>query len=65
MDIETVKDLIDELSRYDEDSRIMVTFEGITRWFSIYQAKDGTILIDADGEFYKDKFVSGEFGLPR
>jgi hypothetical protein len=55
-----IGDVIKILEDYDWEEEVMVTFEGITRYFSIYQAKDGTVLIDADGDFYKDDFVSGK-----
>ena len=57
----TIQELIIELSKYDPNEKIIATWEGTTMEFSVYQAKDGTVLIDADDDFYKEKFVSGEW----
>jgi hypothetical protein len=53
-------DLIVALEDYDFDENVLVTFEGITRDISVYQAKDSTVLIDADDNFYKEDFLSGK-----
>jgi len=55
-----IKELIKKLSEYDPEARIVATWEGQTCYFDLYESRDGTILIDADDNFYKDKFVSGE-----
>lgn len=53
----TVQDFINELQELKSpDSQIAATWEGIIRSVEIYKAGDGTILIDADGGFYKERF---------
>ncbi len=56
-----VQDLISELSKYDPNEDIIATWEGITREISVYQAKDGTIMLDVDDNSFKEEFISGEW----
>ena len=57
----TIQELINELSKYDPNEEVIATWEGIIREVDIYRAKDGTVMIDADENNYKDRFVSGEW----
>lgn len=57
----TVKELIHLLTQYPDDEPVIATWEGITREISIYRAKDGAVIVDADDEHYRTRFESGEF----
>lgn len=57
----TIRQLLDALESFPLDATVVGTWEGTVREISIYQAKDGTVLIDADGEFYRNRFESGEW----
>jgi hypothetical protein len=54
-----VRELIEELKKYDPEADLAATWEGIVRGVTVYQSKDGVVLIDADSGFYRDDFVSG------
>lgn len=46
--IETVKDLIKELKKYSENSKILATWEGITTEIKVFQEDNGLVLLDVD-----------------
>ncbi len=55
----TVGGLIDVLSKYPVEMKIMITWESTVNRFekkNIYLAVTGTLYFDADGNFYKDAF---------
>ncbi len=59
----TVRQLAETLHYMEPDAIVMVTWEGITRNISddsIYEANDGTVLIDGDMNHYNERFLSGE-----
>ena len=58
----TVRELINWLSEYPPDTPVRITWEGILRDVdnsTIYMSHDGVLLIDADGNLYKEDFQSG------
>jgi len=60
MNIEELKGI---LNLYDSNAQVMVTWESIFCEIdvdSIYKAPNGVIVIDADGNFYKERIVSGD-----
>jgi hypothetical protein len=59
----TVSELIQELSRFPPNAVVYCTWEGVVRDLGVYAAKDGTVLIDGDGEHYRDGFESGEINI--
>jgi hypothetical protein len=59
----TNAELIAELQKYPSDIQVVFTWEGIirrTRPHYIYMSKDGRLVLDADENTYKERFVSGE-----
>jgi len=57
-----VKELIEFLNAFDEDVRVLITWEGIfvdIHPEDIYRSKGGSIILDADNCNYKDDIVSG------
>lgn len=58
-----IGELIKELSKYPPASLVLITWEGTTQGIEedeVYQLPSGTVMLDADANFYKDSFVSGE-----
>ena len=59
----TIQQLIDRLKQEDSNATVAVTWEGIIRHIdddSIYRTPKGLVLIDADDNFYKEDWQSGE-----
>lgn len=58
-----IKEFIIALSDFDLEVEVKCTWEGQT-WDiepkNIYRAKNGIVLIDSDGNFYKERFMGGE-----
>jgi hypothetical protein len=52
----TVAELIEELYRFPKDARVVGTWEGVFAHVHVYSGSDGTVLLDVDGESYKDRF---------
>jgi hypothetical protein len=58
----SVQDLIDVLSQHDPNARVQITWESTVHDLTpdhIYVAKDGRVMLDGDGCFYKDSFMRG------
>lgn len=55
----TVIELIEKLNDLKGDARVLATWEGTVQELSVYVAKDGTVMIDADQEVYRKDFESG------
>lgn len=55
----TVKELIFELQKRDPHAEVRVTWEGVIQAIdaeNIYCSADGVVLIDGDGNSYKEQF---------
>lgn len=52
----TVRDLVAALQSENQDALVVATWEGILRAITVYHAKDGTVLVDADGGSYRSDF---------
>lgn len=55
-----VGELIEELSKHPLDAVVMATWESIFREVSIYRALDGTVVLDADDDRYRDDIETGK-----
>jgi hypothetical protein len=58
----TVKELIRELKKFSSDLEVKATWESVIVELNpdnFYVSKDGILLIDADGNSYKEKYTSG------
>jgi len=55
-ELKTVGEVRDALCMFPSDAPIKGTWESITRSVRVYQASDGTVLIDADGGDYQASF---------
>lgn len=59
----TKKELVECLDAFPNEARVLITWEGLVVEIgpdNIYQAKSGDVLIDADNNYYKEKFQSGD-----
>lgn len=54
-----VKDLINELSKYNPESYVVATWESIIEEIYVYKSRDGVVLIDANSGFYREEFENG------
>jgi hypothetical protein len=63
MIVRTVGELIGELNRFTGDQRVLATWESVFREIRVYTAKDGTVIIDADHGFYRERIESGELSV--
>jgi uncharacterized protein YndB with AHSA1/START domain len=56
----TIGELQELIKDIDPNKKIVGTWE--TTWWnvSIYESKDGAVVIDLDGNSYKDSIVTGE-----
>jgi len=62
-----VSELVKQLKSFNPDGIIEITWEGIFRDIekkSIYQAQDGTVIIDADENRYKGRIQRVEDRYP-
>jgi hypothetical protein len=57
---ETVQQLIEALSRFPADAPVIGTWEGQAEAVSVYQAKNGTVIIDVDADNYRHLFEGGQ-----
>lgn len=56
----TVAELIDALSAYPHDADVLVTWESTFHEPSVYRAKGGTVILDADYcESYRERIENG------
>ena len=58
-----VMELIEALNKYPQNLEVLITWESTFSDLDnekIYQAKDGTVILDADENFYKERIMSGE-----
>ena len=58
----TVKELIDLLQQYPPYLEVAVTYESVVKNLNstnLYVSADGVLLLDADGNFYRDDFEKG------
>ncbi len=60
----TVQDLIDELRKFPPTAQVRATWEGTIETISVYSTPNGCVLIDADGDFYRARYESGERSVP-
>jgi hypothetical protein len=58
----TVEELIALLQKQPKNARVVASWEGVFRSIKVYRAKAGEVIIDADGEDYKDRI---QRGVPR
>jgi hypothetical protein len=59
VDTLTVGRLIDILSKYPKQMKVMITWESTVNELKeewIYEAKTGSLYLDGDAGFYKDEF---------
>ncbi len=56
----TVGELIAELSRFSINAPVVATWEGIFRKMQVYASRDGVVVIDAYGGFYRSEVEVGE-----
>ena len=56
----TVKELQEVLSMMPTNAPITGTWQGTFNDVSVYQAKDGGVVIDLDQEFYRAEIESGQ-----
>lgn len=59
----TVDELIDKLTPL-RGNKVLATWEGAFREIGVYQAKDGTVMVDADGCRYQQA-LQADFRFPR
>lgn len=59
--IETVGDLIYALNEFDPTTKVIGTWESVGTKVYVYKAKDGTAVVDCDGESYRECWENGEF----
>jgi len=52
----TVAELIAELQKHPPESPVVGTWEGVFAEVHVYRGADGTVLLDVDGNSYKDRF---------
>lgn len=58
--INTVADLIKALEQFPKDAKIAGTWEGtVVTIEEPYVAKCGTVLLDVDNNFYKQRYIDG------
>lgn len=57
--IRTVADLIWELRAFPATAPILGTWEGINATIDVFRTPSGTVLVDVDGDSYRDEFESG------
>jgi hypothetical protein len=58
-----VSQLRELLDNYPDSAQVLVTWEGIFRRVNskhVYRAPNGTVVIDADDNHYKNRILSGE-----
>lgn len=55
----TVAELIAALTAYPPEADVLVTWESTFHDVSVYQAKNGAVIIDGDGDFYRERIESG------
>jgi hypothetical protein len=53
---QTVAELMAVLEQHDPQARVVGTWEGVFAEIHVYEGADGTVLLDVDGESYKDRF---------
>ncbi|MDD5510620.1 MAG: hypothetical protein PHI12_07420 [Dehalococcoidales bacterium] len=56
-----IDQLIDELKKYPGKSQVLVTWEGTEHELEtdmVYQVTSGVVMLDADGNFYKEDYIS-------
>jgi len=59
-EITTVGQLIVALTEYDPSSPVAATWDGTFMAIEVYRAPNGTVLIDADSGYYREKILSGK-----
>lgn len=52
----TVRDLVVALQNENQNALVVATWEGVLRAITVYHAKDGTVLIDADHGYSHSDF---------
>lgn len=57
----TVSELLEALAKYPAEANVVVTWESTFHEPSIYVAKNGTVIIDADGDFYREDIEAGRW----
>ncbi len=56
MRIQTVRELIDALSKFDPNAPVVATWEGVLASIGVYASLDGVVLIDADSNYYQGEW---------
>lgn len=56
----TIRELIDALSAYPPDEKVVATWESIFREVSVYRAANGVVILDADDDGYKAGIMAGD-----
>jgi hypothetical protein len=56
----TVRDLVVALQNEDQDALVVATWENVLRAITVYHAKDGTVLVDADHGDYRSDFEGAD-----
>ena len=59
--VSTVGELIAALKHFPLNTPVAGTWESVVSPLYVYAAKDGGVLLDADGCSYKEQFKSGVF----